>query len=110
MGHIIIIEPGAINTNFYQSIHSYGEGIWSNPTSPYHTLYREYQRSSDGMRLKEHGPEALSKVVMQAMACSKPKVRDLAGVTFTVKMITVRRFILGSDGLTILQGSKSCRF
>lgn len=88
---VIIIEPGAIKTNFDQTVHSHGDEILSNPASPYLPLYREYQRSSDGMRAQEPGPEAVSKVVLQVLAASRPKARYLAGVGFSVKLVIVLR-------------------
>ena len=64
---VILIEPGAIKTNFDQTVHTYGDEILSNPTSPYLPLYRKYQQVSDGMRGQEPGPEVVSKVIQLAM-------------------------------------------
>ncbi len=88
---VIIVEPGAVKTNFDQTVHSHGDGILSNPNSPYLPLYREYQRASNEMRMKEPGPEAVSKVIQQALAAPKPKTRYLAGVDFSVKLVIALR-------------------
>ena len=84
---VILIEPGAIKTNFDQTVHSRGDELLSNPVSPYLPLYRKYQQVSDGMRQVEPGPEAVSKVVQQAIEASKPKARYLAGVAFSGRLV-----------------------
>ena len=60
---VILIEPGAIKTNFDKTVHIHGDKILSNPTSPYLPLYRVYQRVSDGMRRHEPGPETVTNVI-----------------------------------------------
>jgi hypothetical protein len=50
-------------------------------------LYRKYQQVSDGMRGKEFGPEAVSKVVQQAIGAPRPKDRYLAGVDLPGKIV-----------------------
>ena len=90
---VILIEPGAIKTNFDQTVHTYGDEILSNSSSPYMPLYRKYQQVSDGMRGQEPGPEAVSKVIQLALESSKPKARYLAGVGFSVRLaISLRDF------------------
>jgi NAD(P)-dependent dehydrogenase (short-subunit alcohol dehydrogenase family) len=91
---VILVEPGAIKTNFDQTVHARGDALLSNPASPYLPLYRKYQRVSDGMRQQEPGPEAVSKVVQQAMETSKPKARYLAGVAFPGRMVIYMRDLI----------------
>jgi NADP-dependent 3-hydroxy acid dehydrogenase YdfG len=88
---VILIEPGAIKTNFDQTVHTYGDRITANPASAYHALYRKYQQVSDGMRGQEPGPETVSKVVQEAIESAKPKARYLAGVAFSAKVAIVLR-------------------
>jgi NAD(P)-dependent dehydrogenase (short-subunit alcohol dehydrogenase family) len=88
---VILLEPGAIKTNFDQTVHSRGDALLSNPVSPYLPLYRKYQSVSDGMRRQEPGPEAVSAVVQQAMESSKPKARYLAGMAFSGRMVVYLR-------------------
>lgn len=83
---VILIEPGAIKTNFDRTVHIYGDEILSNSSSPYTPLYCKYQQVSDGMRGQEPGPEAVSKVIQHAMESLKPKARYLAGVSFSVRL------------------------
>ena len=88
---VILIEPGAIKTNFDKTVHLHGDKILSNPTSPYLPLYRVYQRVSDGMRGHEPGPEAVTKVIQHALEFSKPKARYLAGTGFSMKLVMALR-------------------
>lgn len=84
---VLLIEPGAIKTNFDQTVHAYGDAITSNPASPYQPLYLKYQQVSDRMRGNEPGPEAVSKVIQSALASSKPKARYLAGMTLSGRIV-----------------------
>ena len=94
---VILIEPGAIKTNFDRTVHTFGDEILSNPSSPYLPLYRKYQKVSDGMRGQEPGPEAVSKVIEHAIESSKPRARYLAGVNFSVRLtISLRDLVWDS--------------
>ncbi len=84
---VILIEPGAIKTNFDLTVHALGDAITANPASPYRPLYEKYQQVSDSMRGQEPGPEAVSKVVQQVMAASRPKARYLAGVDLPTALV-----------------------
>jgi NADP-dependent 3-hydroxy acid dehydrogenase YdfG len=84
---VVLIEPGAIKTNFDQTVHAHGDEILSQPTSPYRPLYRQYARVSDGMRRQEPGPEVVYKVIQQAIESSKPKARYLAGVAISGRLV-----------------------
>lgn len=94
---VILVEPGAIKTNFDQTVHTFGDSITTNPDSPYRSLYQKYQQVSDRMRGKEPGPEAVSEVVQQVLAAHRPKARYLAGVDLpTTLVIHLRDFIWGT--------------
>jgi NAD(P)-dependent dehydrogenase (short-subunit alcohol dehydrogenase family) len=84
---VILIEPGAIKTNFDQTVHALGGEILSYTASQYLPLYRQYFQVSEGMRRQEPGPEAVSKVIQQALESSRPKARYLAGVPFSTKLV-----------------------
>jgi NAD(P)-dependent dehydrogenase (short-subunit alcohol dehydrogenase family) len=84
---VILIEPGAIRTNFDRTVHAHGDAILSNPASPYLPLYRKYQQVSDGMRGQELGPGAVSKVIQNAIEASNPKARYLAGVNISGRVV-----------------------
>ncbi|TDA65999.1 MAG: SDR family oxidoreductase [Chloroflexi bacterium] len=84
---VILVEPGAIKTNFDQTVHAHADEIVSNPASPYRSLYLKYQQVSERMRGQEPGPEAVSKVIQQALESSRPKARYLAGVAMSGRLI-----------------------
>jgi NAD(P)-dependent dehydrogenase (short-subunit alcohol dehydrogenase family) len=84
---VILVEPGAIKTNFDRTVRAYGAAITANATSPYLPLYRKYQEVSDGMRGQEPGPEVVSKVIQQAMESARPRARYLAGVTLPGRLV-----------------------
>jgi short-subunit dehydrogenase len=84
---VSLIEPGAIKTNFDQTVRTYAQEIFCNPVSPYFSLYRHYQQVSDGMRQQESGPEAVSKVIQQAIETSRPKARYLAGFPISGRLV-----------------------
>lgn len=84
---VILVEPGAIKTNFDQTVHFFGDVITSNTASPYRSLYRKYQQVSDGMRGQEPGPEVVTKAVQKALAASRPKARYLAGVDLPTRLV-----------------------
>jgi NADP-dependent 3-hydroxy acid dehydrogenase YdfG len=84
---VVLIEPGAIKTNFDLTVHQHGDEILSNPGSPYLPLYQKYQLTSDGLRVNEPGPEAVSKVVQKVIESAKPKARYLAGVGFSMQLV-----------------------
>lgn len=88
---VILVEPGAIKTNFDQTVHAHGDGILTNPVSPYLPLYRKYQRVSDSMRKQEPGPEVVTKVIQKILETPQPKARYFAGVTFPTKLVLFMR-------------------
>lgn len=94
---VILIEPGAIKTNFDQTVHAFGDAITTNPASPYCSLYVKYQQVSNSMRGQEPGPEAVSEVVQQVLAAHRPKARYLAGVDLPIAMVLhLRDFVWGT--------------
>ena len=88
---VVLIAPGAIKTNFDQTVHTHGDEIVSNPLSPYFLLYRKYQQVSAGMRGQEPGPEVVSKVVQHALESSKPKANYLVGVDILGRLVIYLR-------------------
>lgn len=78
---VVLIEPGAINTHFDQTVHKYGDSILTNPSSPYQALYQKHTQVSDGMRENEPGPEVVFNVIQKAISTSNPKARYLAGMS-----------------------------
>ncbi len=84
---VILVEPGAIKTNFDQTVQAHAQEILANLASPYQPFYQKHQSFSEAMRKHEPGPEAVSKVIQQAMEAPRPKARYLAGVTFSGRLV-----------------------
>jgi NAD(P)-dependent dehydrogenase (short-subunit alcohol dehydrogenase family) len=94
---VVLIEPGPIKTHFDQTVHACGDTIISNHASPYLPLYDKYQQVSNAMRGHEPGPEAVSRVILQAMTSSKPKAVYLAGVDIKLRLVLyLRDLVWGS--------------
>lgn len=84
---VVLIEPGAIKTNFEHTVQAHAQRIFSNPGSPYQALYRKYQQFSDSMRKNECGPEVVSQAVQQAMETRRPKARYLVAFPFSGRLV-----------------------
>ena len=88
---VILIEPGAIQTNFDDTAQAHAQQIISNPASPYRSLYRKNDEFAKSMHQSEQGPEVVSKVIQQAIEAPKPKARYLAGVALPGKLVLYLR-------------------
>lgn len=88
---VSLIEPGAIKTDFDQTVRTHAHEILDNPLSPYRQLYQKYQQVSDGMRRGEPGPEVVSEIIQKAIEADHPKARYLAGVSFSARLVLFLR-------------------
>jgi NAD(P)-dependent dehydrogenase (short-subunit alcohol dehydrogenase family) len=79
---VVLIEPGNIKTSFPDTALAHAQEIFSNPASPYLTLYRQYHQVTAGLRRQEPGPEVVSRIVQQAMEAVRPKARYLVAFPF----------------------------
>lgn len=84
---VILVEPGAIKTNFADTAQMHAQAIIANPASPYRSLYRRSDEFSASMRQQETGPEIVSQVIQQAIESSKPKVRYHANIPFSAALL-----------------------
>ncbi len=84
---VVVVEPGSTRTQFYSTVEANAQAIFSNPASPYQPLYQQYQKVTDGMRQQEVGPEAVSRVVQEAIETPKPKARYVAGFPFSGRLV-----------------------
>lgn len=84
---VVLIEPGSIKTRFAHTAQTLAQEILCNPASPYQTLYQQSDRFAAGMRQNETGPDAVSRVIQQAIEASRPKARYLAAVPFSGKLV-----------------------
>ncbi len=84
---VVLIEPGNIDTHFLATADAHAHAIVSNPASPYQALYQQSDQFAAGMRRNAPGPEAVSRVVQQAMEARRPKARYLAAVPFSGRLV-----------------------
>jgi NAD(P)-dependent dehydrogenase (short-subunit alcohol dehydrogenase family) len=84
---VVLIEPASIKTHFHMTVEVNAQAIFSNPTSPYQSLYRQYEHVTADMRRQEPGPEAVSRVVQQAIEASRPKARYLVAFPFSGRLV-----------------------
>lgn len=84
---VVLVEPGSVKTHFSDKAQGKAEAILSNPTSPYQALYRKFQQVNASMRQDEVEPEAISRVVRQAIEAPRPKARYLAGFPFPGRLV-----------------------
>jgi len=74
---VILIEPGVIKTNFFNS--SVLAKKSQDPNSPYATLMKGMEDSVDKMMENASTPQYVAEVVLHAVTKENPKLRYLAG-------------------------------
>jgi len=74
---VILIEPGVIKTNFFNS--SVLAKKSQDPNSPYATLMKSMEDSVDKMMENGSTPQYVAEVVLHAVTNENPKLRYLAG-------------------------------
>jgi NAD(P)-dependent dehydrogenase (short-subunit alcohol dehydrogenase family) len=84
---VVLVEPGSIQTQFHATVEANAQEIFSNPASPYRTLYAQYEKVTAGMRRQEPGPQVVSRVVQQAIEAPYPKARYLAGFPLSGRLV-----------------------
>ena len=84
---VVLVEPGSIQTHFAETVKASTQYIFSNTASPYRELYEKYNQVTAGMRRNAPGPRAVSKVIKRAIEAATPKVRYLAGVPLSGKLV-----------------------
>jgi NAD(P)-dependent dehydrogenase (short-subunit alcohol dehydrogenase family) len=84
---VVLVEPGSIKTPFHDTMEANAQKIFTNPASPYRALYAQFQKVTVNMRKQEAGPEAVSRVIQQAIEVSRPKARYVAGFPFSGRLV-----------------------
>lgn len=84
---VVLIEPGSTRTHFLATAEAHAPGRLSNPASPYRALYQRNRQVETLLRRQEVGPEAVSRVVQQAIEAPRPRARYLAGVPFSGRVL-----------------------
>jgi NADP-dependent 3-hydroxy acid dehydrogenase YdfG len=91
---VVLIEPGAIKTNFDSTVQVHTQATLSSTASPYRALYQNFEKISDSMHQQGAEPGIVSKVVQQAIETPRPRARYLAAVGFSGKVaILLRDFV-----------------
>jgi short-subunit dehydrogenase len=94
---VVLVEPGAIRTNFEETINS--SAAVGNPDSPYADLVARVRRVNSGAydsRLLSVGPDAVARTILKVVEATRPKSRYLV-TTSARAMVHARR--LGGDRL-----------
>jgi NAD(P)-dependent dehydrogenase (short-subunit alcohol dehydrogenase family) len=92
--HVVVVEPGAIQTRFDNTAQVHGKDILVNPASPYWPLYQQNEKFSAEMRLHEPGPEAVCHVIERVLKTTNPQPRYLAAVNFSGRLVLFLRDFL----------------
>ena len=73
---VIIIEPGVIRTNIFNSVVVAKK--YQDPDSPYSQLKQKMASSFEGMIKNASSPELVAKVVLEAVTNQNPNLRYLS--------------------------------
>jgi NAD(P)-dependent dehydrogenase (short-subunit alcohol dehydrogenase family) len=84
---VIIVEPGAIKTQFDHTAQAHTQSILSNSASPYQPLYQLSDQFSASMRDQESAPEAVSRVIQEAIESPRPRARYHAAISFSGELM-----------------------
>jgi NAD(P)-dependent dehydrogenase (short-subunit alcohol dehydrogenase family) len=110
---VILIEPGAIRTEFEKTVERNSGGVIACPESPYAALYERVVRANERIRASQPGPEAVASVILTAVRAEHPHARYPAAIPFparltmalpdTAKDLVIRR-LYGSGSLPRVTG------
>jgi NAD(P)-dependent dehydrogenase (short-subunit alcohol dehydrogenase family) len=84
---VVVVRPGPVRTHFSKSAKDRSIRILQSPDSPYRCLYAEMADVDSSLRGGEHGSEAVSAVILKAMASRHPRPRYFAGVGVPSRML-----------------------
>lgn len=86
---VVIIEPGAIATEFGTSGIARAGRFWTDVKSPYYRLYRKDETFTEGMRKNEAPPAAVSAVIQKAIEAPRPKARYKVNINALAKLLMI---------------------
>jgi len=84
---VIVVEPGAIKTQFEETLQLHAGPILTKADSPYRTLYKLRDEFGASMQRQEAGPEVVSQVIRQAIEAPKPRARYQANIPFSARLM-----------------------
>jgi NAD(P)-dependent dehydrogenase (short-subunit alcohol dehydrogenase family) len=74
---VVIIEPGVIKTNIFDSVVVAKKS--KDPNSPYTQIIQKMASSFEGMMKNASSPELVANIVLEAVTNDNPNLRYLAG-------------------------------
>ncbi len=80
---VVLIEPGIIKTEAGGADHANSPASLSGANSPYRDLYSRLNRYYTEGQRNQPGPEAVTRVIQQAIESPKPKARYLVAVSLS---------------------------
>ena len=84
---VVIIEPGSISTLFEATAQAHTRASLADPSSPYHALYEHAAAFAASMHRQGTGPEAVSRVIQQAIEAAGPRRRYLVAIPFSGRLV-----------------------
>ncbi len=84
---VVVVEPGSIRTRFSDAMQARSEGVVRDPASPYRELYAANEALTVQLRDGEADPEAVSRVVLKALAARRPKARYTAAIPLAARLM-----------------------
>ena len=84
---VVVVEPGSIKTRFADAMLARSKAVFGDSRSPYRRLYACNMALTEQIRKDDAAPEAVSRVVMRAVAARRPRARYVAAIPFTARML-----------------------
>jgi NAD(P)-dependent dehydrogenase (short-subunit alcohol dehydrogenase family) len=72
---VVLIEPGAIQTEFEKTVHTQAGDLWTRTDSPYRAANQAAQKLLASQNRTAPGPEAVARVIRQALEARRPRIR-----------------------------------
>jgi NAD(P)-dependent dehydrogenase (short-subunit alcohol dehydrogenase family) len=83
---VVLIEPGAIRTEFEKTVERNSGGVIACPESPYAALYARIATANERIRASQPGPEAVASVILTALRAEHPHARYPAAIPFPARL------------------------
>ncbi len=84
---VVVVEPGAILTRFSGAMDDRSSAVIDDAASPYARLYARNKALQRQMGADSAQPEAVSRVVMRAIASKRPKARYAAAIPLLAQVL-----------------------
>jgi len=84
---VVLVEPGAIRTNFEATVAATSHVWLKRRDSPYAPLYARLAATNERIRATEPGPEVVARVIQIAIGSARPKSRYPAAIPFLARLV-----------------------